>query len=339
MMAARPPRVADWLLQRLTSGPRQQSIIGDLHEQYGRGRSFIWYWRQTITTILVGDAMKQRLLWVLVPTAVTAALTATLSYYFMPTRYQSESLVLVVPQQVPEAYVRSTMSPSHIEERLQTITEQILSRTRLDRIIQDFDLYPELSKTAAGEAVVDQMRSSIGIKIVNGDAFRVVFTADEPRIAMRVTERLTSLFIEENLRDRQVLAEGTNQFLSAQIEDVRRQIVDKEAQLHRLRATTSGELSQGDVLPYEVLKESYKALLLKQLDARVGASLERRQVGEQFKILDPARLPEAPIGPSKTAVNIGGTLAGLGLGLVMMGVWSRRKKPSVSPQPSAFPQV
>src|SRR4051812_7298350 len=88
--ASRPPRLADWLLQRLMSGRRRDSIIGDLHEQYERGRSGAWYWRHTITTILVGDTMKQRLLWILVPTAVTAALTATLSYYFMPTRYRSE---------------------------------------------------------------------------------------------------------------------------------------------------------------------------------------------------------------------------------------------------------
>jgi uncharacterized protein involved in exopolysaccharide biosynthesis len=338
MMASRPPHFADWLLQRLTSGPRQQSIIGDLHEQYGRGRSVFWYWRQTITTILVGDAMKQRLLWVLVPTVVTAALTATLSYYFMPTRYQSEALILVVPQQVPEAYVKASVT-THVEERLQTITQQVMSRIRLERIIQDLNLYPEQSKTGTTERIVEQMRSSVRIEIVKGDSFRVSFTSDDPRTALRVAERLASLFIEENLRDREVLAEGTNQFLSAQIEDVRRQIVETEARLRGLRATTSGELSQGDVLPYEVLKDSYKALLQKQLDARVGASLEQRQVGEQFKILDPARLPEAPIGPSKTAVNIGGTLAGLTLGLVMMGVWSRRKKPSVPPQPSASAQV
>jgi len=191
----------------------------------------------------------------------------------------------------------------------------------------------------SNEAIIERMRSSIGVEIVKGDSFRVSFTSDDARTAMRVTERLASLFIEENLRDREVLAEGTNQFLSAQIEDVRRRIVEKELELRRLRATTSGELSQGDVLPYEVLKESYKALLQKELDARVGANLERRQIGQQFKILDPARLPEAPIGPSKTAVNIGGTLAGLALGLVMMGAWGRRKKPSAPPQPSAFPQV
>src|SRR5262249_52705869 len=131
MTASRPPRLADWLLQRLATGPRQQSILGDLHEQYERGRSVAWYWRQTTKTIVVGP-MKQRLVWVLVPTVLTAALTTMWSYYFMPTRYQSEALVQVVPQQVPEAYVPST-STTRIEERIQTIAQQILSRTRLER--------------------------------------------------------------------------------------------------------------------------------------------------------------------------------------------------------------
>jgi len=295
MTPSRPPRLADWLLFRLTSGRRKQSIIGDLHEQYRRGRSFGWYWRQAITTILLDELMKRRLLWLLVPTALAAAITATLSYRYLPTRYQSETLILVVPQQVPEAYVRSTVT-THIEDRLQTITQQILSRTRLERIIEDFNLYPEQRKTSDVESVVEAMRSSIAVRVEKGDSFRVAFISDDARTSMRVAQELGSLFIQENLRDREVLAEGTNQFLDAQIEDVRRRIVEKEFQLRGLRATTSGELSQGDLIPYDVLKDSYRGLLQKQLDARVGANLERRQIGEQFKILDPARLPTAPIG-------------------------------------------
>jgi hypothetical protein len=54
MIASRPPRLADWFLLRLASGPRHPSLIGDLHEQYGRGRSTGWYWRQTVKAILVG---------------------------------------------------------------------------------------------------------------------------------------------------------------------------------------------------------------------------------------------------------------------------------------------
>jgi uncharacterized protein involved in exopolysaccharide biosynthesis len=269
--------------------------------------------------------MKQRLLWVLVPTVVTAAITTALSHYFMPTRYQSEALVLVVPQQVPESYVPATTN-TRIEERLQSIASQILSRTRLERIIVDFDLYSEQRKKAIMEEVVERMRDSIRIQIVNGESFRVGFTSNDPRKALRVTERLASLFIEENLRDRAVLAEGTNQFLQAQILEVRRRIVETEAKLRNLRATTSGELSQGDLIPYEVLKESYKALLIKELDSRIGANLQRRQIGEQFRVLDPARLPETPVGPSKTSVNVGGALVGLAFGLVMVGVSLVRKK-------------
>lgn len=330
-MAARPPCLADWLLQRLTSVRRRQSIIGDLHEQFGRGRSGAWYWRHTITTILLDKVMKQRLLWLFIPTVVAAALTATLSFVFMPTRYRSEVMILVVPQQVAEKYVRSTVT-TQIADRLQTITQQILSRTRLERIIQDFNLYPERRKTANMEDLVERMRSSIGVQVIAGDGFRVSFTAADARTAKQVTERLASLYIEEHLRDREVLAEGTNQFLTAQIEDLRRQIVEKEAELRRLRATTTGELSQGDLLPYEVLQATYKELLQKELEARVGANLERRQIGEQFKILDPARLPETPIGPSRIVVDIAGALVGLALGLVMFGISTRHKKQIQPPE-------
>src|SRR6516162_9260374 len=145
---------------------------------------------------------------ILVPFVIIAAATIV-GVRFLPNRYLSETFILVVPQRVPETYVRSTVT-TRIEDRVQTITQQILSRTRLERIIQDFNLYPELRKTAIMEDVVERMRSSIGVQVVKGDAFRVSFTSDDARTAMRVTERLASLFIEENLRDREVLAEGTN---------------------------------------------------------------------------------------------------------------------------------
>ena len=86
----------------------------------------------------------------------------------LPNQYMSDTLILVVPQQVPETYVRSTVT-TRIEDRLQTITQQILSRTRLERIIQDFNLYPELRKTAIMEDVVERMRSSIGVQVVKGE--------------------------------------------------------------------------------------------------------------------------------------------------------------------------
>jgi uncharacterized protein involved in exopolysaccharide biosynthesis len=325
MTASPPPRLADWLLDRLTSGGTSDSLVGDLHEQFGRGRSIAWYWRQATIAIALEMVMKQGLLWILVPTIAAAGLTATLSYRFMPPRYQTETLILVVPPRVPDAYVRPTLT-TRINDRLPSIRQQVLSRTRLERIIQDLNLYPEERKVSTMEDVVERMRSNIDVQIVRNDSFRVSFTADNPRTAVRVTQRLTSLFIDENLRDRETFAEGTERFLGDQAEDMRNQIVEQEARLQHLRATTSGELSQADLLPYEVLKESYKSLLQKRLEAVMAANLERRLIGEQFKLLDPARLPQVPLGPSKAAINVGGTVAGLGLGLVMLVVAKRQKK-------------
>jgi len=178
--------------------------------------------------------------WALVPAVVIAAG----SYVWVRTlqnQYLSDTLILVVPQRVPESYVKSTVT-TRIEDRLQSITQQILSRTRLERIIQDFNLYSDVRKTAIMEDVVDKMRGSINVQVVKGDAFRVSFTSTEARTAMRVTERLASLFIEENLRDREVLAEGTNQFLEAQLEDARRRLIETERKVEEYKRRFDGEL-------------------------------------------------------------------------------------------------
>jgi polysaccharide chain length determinant protein (PEP-CTERM system associated) len=150
-------------------------------------------------------------------------------------------LILVVPQRVPESYVRSTVT-TRIEDRLTSIAQQILSRTRLERIIQDFNLYPEERRTGIMEDIVEKMRKDIKIDVIKGDAFRVSYIGDNPRTVMKVTDRLSSLFIEENLRDREVLSEGTNQFLESQLEDARRRLVETEKKLENYRRQYAGQL-------------------------------------------------------------------------------------------------
>jgi succinoglycan biosynthesis transport protein ExoP len=176
----------------------------------------------------------------------------------------------------------------HLGDRLQQINDQILSRTRLERIIKDFNLYELERKTGVIDDVIEQMRRDIRINILtshdpqqnDGRVFRVSFVSSTPQTALQVTKRLTNLFIEENLRDRQVQAQGTIQFIDAQIKDVRRQIIDNETTLDSLRAQSRGRrLSQADLLPYEVLQETYKALLTKSQES-MAANLERRQIRE-----------------------------------------------------------
>ena len=128
---------------------------------------------------------------------------------------------------------------------MQSISQQILSRTRLERIIQDFDLYKEERRTGVMADIVDRMRKNIEVKVEDGGTFAVGFIGTDPRTVMKVTERLASLFIEENLRDREMLAEGTSQFLVAQLEYARRRLVETNKQV---RAAKEKGLPEAETL-------------------------------------------------------------------------------------------
>ena len=173
---------------------------------------------------------------------VFIAIATVVVAHYLPNRYRSETVILVVPQQVPESYVRSTIT-SRIEDRLQSISQQILSRTRLERIIQDFNLYERERQIGIMEDVIERMRTrDINVDTLKGDAFRIAFIGDNPVTVMSVTDRLASHFIDENLRDREVLAQGTSQFLTVQLEDARRRLIEQEKKLEEYQLRHSGEL-------------------------------------------------------------------------------------------------
>jgi polysaccharide chain length determinant protein (PEP-CTERM system associated) len=180
--------------------------------------------------------------WAIILPFVLIALATLVVAHYLPNRYRSETVILVVPQQVPESYVRSTIT-SRIEDRLQSISQQILSRTRLERIIQDFNLYERERQIGIMEDVIEKMRTrDIRVETLKGDAFRIAFIGDNPVTVMRVTDRLASHFIDENLRDREVLAQGTSQFLTVQLEDARRRLIEQEKKLEGYKLRHSGEL-------------------------------------------------------------------------------------------------
>jgi polysaccharide chain length determinant protein (PEP-CTERM system associated) len=179
--------------------------------------------------------------WLILIPAVLISAGVVVWTYNLVDQYRSEAIILVVPPRVPEEYVRPTVT-SRVEDRLQSLRQQIVSRTRLERIILDFDLYADERRTGIMEDIVDNMRDAIGIDPIRGDAFRVSFTNEDPRMAMRVAERLATLIIDESLRDREVLAEGTNQFLEAQLEEARRLLIDNEQKQLEYRRRHEGQL-------------------------------------------------------------------------------------------------
>jgi len=440
------------------------------------------------------DIARRRIWLIIIPFVLVSTATAIVAKR-TPNLYRSETVILVVPQRIPESYVRSTIT-SRIEDRLQSIGQQILSRTRLERIILDFDLYAGDRRTAPMENVVEIMRRDIEVETVKGDAFKVTYVSGDPKAAMEVTNRLASLFIEENRRDREVLADGTNQFLESQLEDARRRLAEHEKKVQEYRQQYTGELPtqvqsnlqviqntqlqvqaivesidrdrdrrivlersiadasaadersagagtspveaqaspeeeelgtarralrelqarltsehpdvarakrqlreleakaapsaaapapQPEIRParptataarirnlqnemqnidrqiaykeaeerrlrgviatyqarveaapkreselieltrdYTTLQQLYTGLLAKREDSKIAANLERRQAGEQFRILDPARVPEQPFSPNRMRMNLMGAIAGLALGLGLVALLEYR---------------
>jgi polysaccharide chain length determinant protein (PEP-CTERM system associated) len=234
----------------------------------------------------------RRRVWLIVLPAVLLGALGAAVVHEWPNKYRSETLILVVPQRVPESYVRSAVT-ARIEERLQTISQQIMSRTRLEQIVQDFNLYPkERASQQLMEDIVERMRTrDIGIDIVKGDAFRVSYAAEDPRTAMRVTERLASLFIDESLRDREVLAEGTNEFLATQLDEARRQLVLNEKKLEEYQALHNGELPTQMGANLQGLHNTEMAL--QALGESLNRDRERRLLLER-SVADIVDTPDAP---------------------------------------------
>jgi polysaccharide chain length determinant protein (PEP-CTERM system associated) len=193
-----------------------------------------------------------RILWrrrwyIAIPLVVVASATAVVSV-FLPNWYRASTSILIIPQRVPENFVRPTVT-ADLNERLNMITQQILSRTRLERIIQEFNLYERERRTKIMEDVIEQMRGDIDVNIARPrsrrddvNSFSVSFAANDARTAMRVTERLASLFVQENLEDRELLADQTDQFLKGQLEEARRRLLEQERKLQDFRQRNNGRL-------------------------------------------------------------------------------------------------
>lgn len=187
-----------------------------------------------------------RILWrrkwrILLPALVIAS-SAAWWIHRLPDRYRSDAVLLVIPQRVPETFVRSTVT-TRTSDRLQSVTQQILSRTQLEQIIRDFNLYNDQRTTESMQDIVETMRTrDIDIRPIKGDAFRLGFVADRPEVAKQVAERLVSLFIVQTSADRASLAQGTDEFLDEQLEDARRRLVENELKLSEYRRLHNGAL-------------------------------------------------------------------------------------------------
>ena len=183
--------------------------------------------------------------WVLLPACV--ATFATLGVLWrIPNRYSSEATLLVVQQQVPQRYVLPTTT-TDIREALQATTQEVLSRTRLLQIIEEFGLYTKERKSLSPEGLLEVMRADILIQPLESqsaqkdvNSFKISFIANSPQLAQEITSKLTSLFIEQNLVTREHQATTTTNFLQEQLEAAKNKLVEAEEQVRSFKMQNLG---------------------------------------------------------------------------------------------------
>jgi polysaccharide chain length determinant protein (PEP-CTERM system associated) len=180
--------------------------------------------------------------WVIVP-FVVILVGAVAAALLMPKMYLSQTLILVESEKVPEGFLtRITTETS--AKRMNTIRQEILSRTRLQTVIRELDPYGDLGKTPMSQ-LVERMQATIRINLRGGgDAFTVGYVHRDPRLAQAVAHRLTTLFIEEATRDREQRVTETYQFIDQQLAEARREIESREQNLRSFKEKHMGTLPE-----------------------------------------------------------------------------------------------
>jgi polysaccharide chain length determinant protein (PEP-CTERM system associated) len=245
----------------------------------------------------------RRVWYILIPFVVVLA-AATLYAFYLPKIYQATTLILVTPQKVPEAFVRSTAT-SRIEDRLQSIGQEIMSRTRLELVIQEFKLYSEEAKSLSLEEIVESMRKNIQVDIRGKEGyFTISYIGKDPKTVTMVTNKLASLFIEENLKLREQQAQGTSEFLSIELNATRTKLEEQETAITRFKKQFMAELPEQREANLKILEQLQ--LQYQKISDNLKAAQDRkliiqRQLSNMKTQLALGSFPENPIIEDRTA--------------------------------------
>jgi polysaccharide chain length determinant protein (PEP-CTERM system associated) len=202
----------------------------------------------------------------------------------LPARYTSKTLILVEGQKVPDSFVKPVVT-GDLTSRLGNIEERILSRTRLESIIERLHPFPDVSGQASMEDLVVRLRKAIelapttpivGSKEADLPGFYVSVTLSTPQLAQQVCTEIASMLIGENLRQREQSAQGTTSFLQTQLDDAKRRLDEQDAKLASFKSRYMGELPDEAQTNLNILGS-----LNTQLDA-VTQALDRAQADKAY---------------------------------------------------------
>lgn len=192
--------------------------------------------------------IRRRKWWIVVPLLAIPPLVFFVGSR-IPRKYRSETVILVDPQKIPTEYVKATAGD--VADRLQNIREEVMSRTRLQRIADDLGLYQEIRNKSSQDAIITAMRHDISVDLIRGandknpvGGFKISYTSLSPTMAQKVTQQIANLFIEENLHARGQQAQGTNEFIQSELEKSREALKEQEAKISAFKAAHFGSLPE-----------------------------------------------------------------------------------------------
>jgi len=184
-------------------------------------------------------AILRRRWWIIAVPALVFAIGAYTISLFLASRYMSQTVVLVEEPAVPESLVKPVIG-GDANQRLATMQEQILSRTRLQQIIEKFGLYRDEAGRVSTEDMVSSLRKSITVSAVRAMAetrasglpgFTVSVVANQAYTAQQICTEITSFFMQQNVLLRERRAEDTTQFITKQLNESKRKLDEQDAKL------------------------------------------------------------------------------------------------------------
>lgn len=235
--------------------------------------------------------------WLAMPVFAAPFLGMVSLALFLPNIYRSSAVVLVERQQVPEEFVKPTVTGG-LDTRLQMISQEILSRSRLEALISRFDLYPDWRKTVPAEAVVERLRRDIELQLkgvetrVRGSAtvaFTISYRGGDPKTVALIANTLAAHYIEENTLARERQAAGTAEFLRRQLEKTKERLDDQEQRVSEFKKRYMGETPQnlaGNLTILERLNTDLRLNADNQARAMQRAAVLETQLGLAMQLGD-----------------------------------------------------
>ncbi|WP_432736819.1 GumC family protein [Maridesulfovibrio sp. FT414] len=202
------------------------------------------------------DVLRRRKYQFILPAGIIFSMVVILAFVLAPV-YKSTATILIEDQDIPQDLVQTTVT-GFVEERLQSISQIVLSHGNLLNIIKEFDLYPDLIGKYTTEEIITKMREDIKLEPITAEvtnqysgrpasatvAFTLSYEGRTPQKVAQVANVLTSLYLKENLKEREEKAASTFEFLELQLAELRSEILELESQIAGFKENHVNELPE-----------------------------------------------------------------------------------------------